>query len=263
MNNSMQTLKTHFLLLLCLPFLLFGCQEQMPLPEKKPELLIYCGITMGKAIQELANRFETNENCLVKIIQGGSGNLYRSILINQSGDLFLPGSESYIDRARSSQLVSGTVAVGTNRATLVVAKGNPLKITADINNLLTPSYRIVLGSAESGSIGKETKRILSAAGIYKQALDRTLYLTSDSKGLSEAIRSRKADLTVNWLATTRWEENRNAVDEISLPVSVAPAHKLILGLLKYSQQDELAKRFMSFAASREGQAVFSSFGLGQ
>lgn len=261
-KTDMPTLRIH-LLLFCLPFLLLGCQEQMPLPEKKPELLIYCGITMGKAIQELADRFEQNESCLVKIIQGGSGNLYRSILINRSGDLFLPGSESYIRKARSAELVTDTATVGTNRATFVVAKGNPLKITTDINCLLDPNYRIVLGSAESGSIGKETKRLLTSAGIYQQALDRTLYLTSDSKGLSEAIRSRKADLTINWLATTRWAENRNAVDAIPLPISVAPSHQLILGLLKYSQQPGLARKFMAFTASPEGQVVFSSFGLGQ
>lgn len=259
----MSMLKTRLLLLFCLPFLLFGCQEQLPLPEEKPELLIYCGITMGKAIQELADRFEQSEDCLVKIIQGGSGNLYRSILINKSGDLYLPGSESYISKAQLSKLVTDTVNVGTNRAAFVVAKGNPLQITADIGNLLQPSYRIVLGSAESGSIGKETKRILTAAGIYQQALDRTLYLTSDSKGLSEAIRSGKADLTVNWLATTRWDVNRWDVDAIPLPSSIAPAHRLVLGLLKYSQQPDLAKKFMVFTASPEGQKVFSSFGLGQ
>ncbi|SHJ11505.1 molybdate transport system substrate-binding protein [Malonomonas rubra DSM 5091] len=253
------------LLLALIPLLLTAssCQEQLPEPEKKPELLIYCGFTMGKAVREIANRFEQQENCQIKMIQGGSGNLYRSILVNRAGDLYLPGSESYIEKARSSNLVTDAVVVGSNRAALVVAKGNPLGISADINNLLSAHYRTVLGSPDSSSIGKETERILSASGIYHQAIDRTLYLTSDSKGLSEAIRSDKADLALNWLATVRWPENLYSVDAIELDPEIAPEHRLLLGLLQYSRHSELARSFMAFAASDEGHAVFADFGLGR
>ena len=75
------------LLLLGIFLLTTGCQEQLPTTDSKKELLIYCGTTMAQPLQELAARFEKQTNCRIKIIQGGSGNLYRSISINQAGDL--------------------------------------------------------------------------------------------------------------------------------------------------------------------------------
>jgi len=238
-----------------------GCQEKSLTLEPKKELLIYCGITMARPISEIAKQFEQTKNCRIKIIQGGSGNLYRSIKVNRAGDLFLPGSESYMERCRTEKLVSERVQVGVNQATLVVAKGNPLGISASLDNLLNHDIRIVLGAAESGSIGKETKRILSQAGIYSEALNRSLFLTNDSKGLSEAIRAGKADLTVNWLATSYWDDNRDAIDAIPLPSSIAPPHNLLLGLLEFSKTPQLAKEFMLLASSPEGQAIFNRYGL--
>ena len=37
------------------------------------ELLIYCGTTMHNAVKELAIRFETENNCVIKIVAGGPG----------------------------------------------------------------------------------------------------------------------------------------------------------------------------------------------
>ncbi|MBW2187947.1 MAG: substrate-binding domain-containing protein [Deltaproteobacteria bacterium] len=82
---------------------LCGCEAQ---PQQQPEtakkeLLIYCGTTMAAAVREVSNIFETQEDCTVKIIKEGSGVLLHSIQINQTGDLYLPGCESYLHQASS------------------------------------------------------------------------------------------------------------------------------------------------------------------
>lgn len=240
-----------------------GCREAPPSAPAKKELLIYCGITMSHAIYDIAKRFEEKEDCIVKIIPGGSGSLYRSILINQAGDLFLPGSAGYIIKGRREKIIRSTVRVGSNQAALIVAKGNPRNISANLRHLLRGDLDIVLGAADSGSIGKETKKILEQAGTYQTAIDRTLFLTSDSKGLTEAIKTGKADLTLNWLATTYWQENSAEIDALRLPEALAPPHQLMLGLLKYARHEQLAKRFMSYASSDEGQEIFTSYGFAQ
>ena len=62
---------------------------------EKARLTIYCGITMTKPISEIANIFQKENNCEIDIIKGGSGNLLKSIELDKSGDIFLPGSNSY------------------------------------------------------------------------------------------------------------------------------------------------------------------------
>ena len=251
------------LIILALFSLLVACDSTAPTPQKKKELLIYCGITMVKPVRELADSFEKQENCIVKIMIGGSGTLYRIIEVNQVGDLYLPGSESYINKTFASGSTIQTKLVGYNRAALVVAKGNPLEISPNISNLTSNEYRVVLGSPDSGSIGKETKNILSRFDLYEQAVDNSLFLTSDSKGLRQAIVENTANLALNWYATTVWQENKESMEALSLAEGVAPKHQLIIGLLKYSKEPELAKRLFDFIGSDAGKKMFIHYGFGQ
>ncbi len=250
-----------FVLLLSF-FTLNGCTNQDPPEPIKKELLIYCGITMTRPMRKIADRIEQQENCIIKIIKNGSDNLYRSIKINQKGDLYLPGSESYIEKCLLEKLVTETVSVGFNRAVFIVAKGNPLNISGNLNSLLNPDYRIVLGTSDSCAIGKETKRVLTQAGIYEQVISQTLYLTSDSADLIKAIADNKADLVVNWYATATWPGNREVMDVLLLDEDMVLPHKLILGLLSFSRQPEIARRFMKLASSPEGREIFADYGFG-
>lgn len=248
------------LLLLAGLLLLCSCQKPEQVNSRK-ELLIYCGITMIRPIQEIADIMEKEQNCTIKITKQGSGTLLNSLKANRVGDLFLPGSESYIKMAIDEGLVCETVFVGYNRAALVVQKGNPLHITSDITNLTNKKYRIILGSAESGSIGKETQRILSQLGIYQQAIDNALFLTADSKGMVKAILDKDADLILNWYATSVWEGNRTHMDGLLLEDTIAPPHKLMLGLLTFSPYPDIARRFMEVAVSPQGKAIFTKYGF--
>ena len=250
-----------FVLLLSF-FILNGCTNQDPPELVKKELLVYCGNTMAKPMRKIADRIEQQEDCIVKIIKNGSGNLYRGIKINQKGDLYLPGRELYIKKCLKEKLVTETVPVGFNRAVFIVAKGNPLNIPGNFNSLLNPDYRVVLGAPESGAIGKETKRVLTQAGIYDQVITQTLYLTTDSVDLTKAIADNKADLSVNWYATATWPENREVMDVLLLDEDVVLPHKLILGLLSFSRKPEIARRFMKLASSPEGREIFADYGFG-
>ncbi len=250
--------------LLCSLFLcLVSCCDEEQESTTQKELLIYCGATMPGPIREIADRFEKQQDCIVKMIIGGSGTLYRSIEVNNSGDLYLPGSESYIQKAQADGWVTETQVVGYNRAALFVAKGNPLGIPAQLDSLLNMDYRTVLGAPDSGSIGRETKRILSKAGIYEQAIDHALFLTSDSKGLRQAIVDGTADLTLNWYATAFWAEGGDQMDVLRLDESIAPSHPLVMGVLKCSTNSELARKFIHLAQSPSGHESFQQHGFGE
>ncbi len=251
---------------LCMPLLLTlaimysqGCSGDTPKPPK--ELLIYCGITMIRPMTELATLFEKQEGCKVIITKGGSGNLLRAIKANQLGDLYLPGSDVYIKQSAKEGLVTESVRVGSNKAVMMVAKGNPKKIPADLMALVSPEYYVVLGNPSSGSIGKETKKILVRRGIFDEVLENVKDLTTDSKDLIKVLRTRSADLVINWYATSVWPENAPYVDVLPIAPQYASEKRLVLGLLATSKYPRLAKKFMALAAGKTGQAIFKQFGL--
>ena len=233
----------------------------LPEREVKKELLVYCGITMADPISEIARIIEKEEDCKIVVVKGGSGNLLRAIETNKVGDLYLPGCDSYIRTCEKKGLVDESVLVGHNCAALLVQKGNPKSISADLINLTKPEYYVVIGDAHSGSIGKETKKILDKRGIYSQVCQNARHLTSDSKDLVTVLKDKEADLVVNWMATSYWPENEPYVDAIEIDEEYAKPKKLVLGLLTFSHHRGIAEKFMQYASSREGKKLFRKYGL--
>ncbi|MEA3332675.1 MAG: substrate-binding domain-containing protein, partial [Pseudomonadota bacterium] len=152
-----------------------GCSEE-PKPQTK-ELLVYCGITMVQPIIEIAKIIEAQEKCRIEILKGGSGHLLKTIIDNQVGDMFLPGSASFMDQARQEKIVKNTVVVGYNQAALMVQKGNPLQITPNLESLTDPRYAVVIANPESCSIGRESRRILENLNLYQNTLCNAIYMT--------------------------------------------------------------------------------------
>ncbi len=251
-----------FCIFLALVFILPSCGKA-PQAEtsKEKQLLIYCGITMVRPISEIKEIIEKRENCRIVVTKGGSGNLLESLELNKQGDLFLPGSDSYIEKAKKEGLVMETALVGYNKAAMMVQKGNPKNIPADLDMLADKSYYVVLGNPDSGSVGHETKKILSKKGIYEKVISNARELTTDSKRLVQVLAEKKADLVINWYATACWPENKDFVDVLPISSEFAETEKLVLGVLKFSQNPDIAKKFLDFASSEEGKAIFNKYGL--
>jgi len=187
--------------------------------------------------------------------------LLRAIKVNRVGDLYLPGSDSYIRTCVEEGLVTDTAFVGYNKAALMVQKGNPKSIPADLASLTDPGYYVVIGDPESGSIGRETQKILDRRGIFAEASANARRLTTDSKDLIRVLKEREADLVVNWYATATWPENEAALTALPIDSRFATPKRLVIGLLKTSRFPEIAKKFMSYATSPEGRAIFGKYGL--
>ncbi|MBN2705403.1 MAG: substrate-binding domain-containing protein [Deltaproteobacteria bacterium] len=255
-----------FLLILLLAFGLqvAGCDSQQYPATKdtgRKEILIYCGMTMIKPIMELVASFEAQEKCNVKLTYGGSNHLLHSIETNQIGDLFFPGKESYVNTLSQSGVVTDSVTLGYNQAALFVQTGNPKNLTSTLSNLIDEHLHVVIGNDSSGSIGRETRRILEKAGIFQEVVDNALYLTTDSKGLVKAIKNKEADLVVNWQAVLYLDDNRKFMTLLPLPPVYVEKQPLVMGLLKFSRDKALARSFMRLAASPAGQDVFKRYGF--
>lgn len=229
---------------------------------KKPvELLIYCGITMIRPMSEIAHRFEKIENVKVAIAQGGSEDLYQSAKKSMLGDIYLPGEPAYRAKHLSEGLLGEYVTVGYNQLALLVRKGNPKKVRGDLRELLREDLLVIIGNAQSGSIGQATRTALEKLGIYQQVLEKAVFLAPDSRSLNLAMKQGEADLIVNWRATGYFSDNSAVLDVIDLPPKAAKPEALLLNLLTFSKQKPLVRRFMKYATSAEGQAIFRKYGF--
>ena len=247
-------------------FVLFlnGCgQSETPkgAQEDKPELLIYCGITMAHPIKAIAKIIEKEQNVTIKISQGGSEDLYTSLNASRKGDIYLPGSASYRKRHLAEGLLGDFVHVGYNQAAMMVPKGNPQGLKADLANLARKDLAVVICNPDSGSIGRESKKMLQKFGNFDAVMDNASNLTTDSRNMNKALKQGEADIIINWRATGFFPENSSLIDVLDLDPKYAKPKKLLLNLLTFSKHPEVAKRFMEYAASPEGQAIFRQYGF--
>lgn len=248
-------------ILLLAALLSAGCGEPPSEADGGKELLVYCGITMIEPMSQIARIIEREQGAKISLIKGGSGNLLKAIQVNGVGDLYLPGSDSYIEEANRLNLVADSRHVGYNKAAMMVRKGNPKGIAPDLGALTSSDYYVVIGNPDSGSIGRETKKILTRAGIFEAVQANAREMTTDSKRLAQVLRNGEADLVVNWFATSTWEENRDFVDVLPIDERFAEKKRLVLAVLNSSRYPQIARRFMEYAASEEGREIFNRYGL--
>ena len=224
-------------------------------------LLIYCGITMVRPITELARTFEQQEKIKISISQGGSEDLYRSVRKSRTGDLYLPGEPSYRTKYLAEGLLGDVKVVGYNQMAIFVSKGNPKKVQPDLKELLRKDLILTIGNAESGSVGLESKTMLDRANLYPKVVSHAAFLMPDSRAINLALKRGDADVALNWRATAFFPDNAPQIDVVDLDPRIAKPQALLLNLLTFSRNPALASKFMAYAASVEGQAVFRKYGF--
>lgn len=229
--------------------------------QASENLLLYCGITMVRPMTDIARLFEKKEKVTIAIAQGGSEDLYQSAKKSSQGDLYLPGEPIFRIKHQPEGLLGPYRVLGFNQMALMVRKGNPKKVKPDLKELLRKDLAVVLGSSESGSVGVEARRILTEAKLYNKVASRAVQMLPDSRSIMIAMKRGEADVTMSWRASGYFPDAIPVVDVLDLPPVVAPPQELQLTLLKFSKNSDMARKFMDFAASPEGQSVFRKYGF--
>jgi molybdate transport system substrate-binding protein len=100
-----------------------------------------------------------------------------------------------------------------------------------------------------------------SAFIYPQVVRSAAFLAPDSRSLVNAMKKGEADITMNWRATSFFADNAAKLDVIDLDPKLVKPQPLLLIQLKSTKNPELAKRFMSYVAGDEGQAIYRKHGF--
>jgi len=229
----------------------------------KDELLFYCGITMVKPMSKIAKIIENKYDVKITILQGGSGDLYDSLSASKKGDLYLPGSESYIKKHLKEGLLGYRKYVGYNQIALFVKKGNPKNIKT-LNDLVREDVIVSLGNPETCSMGRASVKVLKRFGgeeFLEEVEDNVVLYSADSRDFNNLLKSGQIDTGLNWKATAFFPENRGKIDIVSIDERYAPKKKLYLTLLTFSKHKQIAKAFIDYAASKNGQKIMKEYGF--
>lgn len=256
-------MKKLYIFIIIFMFILSCDPYENPLTKNAPkrEILIYSGITMSDAIFELKDIYEKETGCRASVIYGASGYLKSVIEVNRVGDIFFPGYSTYLESMMKEKVISRVIDVGYNKLCFFVEKHNPLMLNGSLDQLKEKNLRVMIGSREAGAVGKETEDLLRKHGMYEDVVLNIRSFTADSKGLSEAIRDKNADIVINWRATGFFKKNQPYMDPVEIDSDYVRKVPIAMGLLKYSVDVECAERFLDLAASETGKKIFNKYGF--
>jgi len=235
---------------------------QTPMPvhgeESNKMLMVYSGAGMRKPMDEIGTLFEQKYGVSVNYNYGGSNTLLSQIELTQQGDVYMPGATMYIERARDKGFVDYEQLVAYHIPVIVVPEGNPANITC-LKDLTKPGVRVVLGDAKAAACGKIANKILEKNGILDAIDANVIARTGTVNELVADICMGTADASIVWKASLAGTENKTDIIEIPKEQNIIKV--IPIGTLTFSENKDMAKKFVDFVTSDEGKAVFEKYGF--
>jgi accessory colonization factor AcfC len=188
---------------------------------------------------------------------GKPEDLLKEIAKFKKGDVFSSGAEYILDDAEDRGLVTkgSRKSLGYRRSVIIVSIGNPAKITS-LKDLCSKNVRV--GIAVEGCLKGLWDDVASKAGLTDQ-IRRNITHHADACGsLMSLIHSDKVDAIFGWNAFQGvWPDT---CEIIELPQNLQVFRSTVAGILSYSKNLKLSKKFVDFLTSPAIRKIYADYG---
>jgi molybdate transport system substrate-binding protein len=230
-----------------------------PTPQATATLTVFAGAASKPALEELARDYQMQRHVKVDVTFGGSGAVLTQFSQEHYGDVYVPGSDDFMDRAEKKD----TVQASTRKAlvylvpTLCVAKGNPKQIKG-LADLARKDVRTVLGDPKSVCLGAIAKSTLEAEGTWTEVSSHLASYATSCENVLQALLLGEADAVVGWDVFAR--QHPDKVESLALPDKYRKARNIPAAVIKWSSQTAAAQAFIDYLAAPEAAQVWEQHG---
>ncbi|HCQ5725614.1 TPA: molybdate ABC transporter substrate-binding protein [Clostridioides difficile] len=224
--------------------------------KEKETLFVYSGAGLKKPMDEIAKKFEKENNVKVEYSYAGSAQLIAQIETSHKGDVFIVGSEPIYSKAFEKELVGEHKTVAHHTPAIVVPKGNPANIQK-LEDLNKDGVKLILGDKESNAIGKTTQKILEKNNL-KSINDNVVSTAATVNEMIVQLTSSKADATI---ATKDSVFGNEDVEVIEIAQDKNIDQLISAGIVNYSDKKDLANKFINYIESDEAKQIFKKYGF--
>ncbi len=227
-------------------------------PQK--ELLVFAGAANLPPLVEAARLYEKSHGAKVRLNFNGSGVVLAQMKLARKGDVYVPGSDDYMEKAikeklvdpKSVRIISWLVPV------INVPKGNPKGIKS-LHDLAKPGIRVGIAAPGSVCLGDVAMEILDRAGL-KDAVGKNIVMhAKDCSDLASQIKLGTLDAIIGWDVFAYWYPD-TPMDNISIPPDVLRVRHIPAAISVFARDKKEAQRFVDFLASNIGKACYTKCG---
>lgn len=226
----------------------------------KKELVLYAGAATKPATDEAIEAFQSKYKATVLVTYGGSGTVLSQMMMSRAGDLYLPGSQDYMDKAEEK----GVVLPETRRIVcylvpcISVPKGNPKGIR-ELRDLAKPGIKVGIGEPKTVCLGDFALEIFKSAGLEEQIMKNVVVHAKSCSDVANLVILKQVDAAIGWDVFERW--NPMEIESVPLrPEEITKTGNVPIAISKYTSDRELAQKFVDFLTSEEGKAIYAKHG---
>ena len=235
-----------------------GFWAVLPEAATAEELFMYCGAGLRQPVDELLDVYRQETGVKVNVEFGGSGQLLARIKATGKGDVFLPGSQFYVDRLKESNEVSFSLPVVLHIPVVAVnkRKAEEIKTFAD---LAKPGVRVGLGDPKAMALGRTAEDILVRSGLKDAILKNTVVRAATVKQLTLYVVNGDVDAAI--ISRADAFQNKKNVVYFDIDPSWFTPEIVTAATLKSSTNPEAARKLAEFLASPRAVEVFGQYGF--
>ncbi|MGK2907010.1 MAG: molybdate ABC transporter substrate-binding protein [Desulfuromonadales bacterium] len=222
-------------------------------------VLVFAGSASQPPLEEAARKFEEASGIAIILHMGGSGTMLSQIQLTGQGDLYIPGSPDYMEKAKTFGLVDNDATIIAYLIpALIVAKGNPHQITG-LQDLVRPGLRVGRAAPDGVCVGLYAHEILEYHAITDQVRSNLRGMVDSCAKAAAMIPLNLVDVVLGWREFASWSPA--AMEAVLLnPEEVPRLAYIPSAVLKHAKNRRGAQAFITFLNSSEGQEIFQKWG---
>ena len=254
---SKTTIKTLATCLLCL-LLVVACRPAGPTTSS--EIIVSAAVSLKDAFVEVAQLNEQRNNTKVHFNFGASGALQKQIESGAPADVFASAGAKQMDELAARNLIVGSTRTDFVRNVLVLVtpvNGVPVASFADLTK--AEIKRIAIGNPKTVPAGQYTEQSFNKQNLLPSIQSKLIY-AEDVRQVLDYVGRGEVDAGVVYAsdvlsAGAKVKEVARATDDSHEPI-VYP-----IAIVKDSQRQEVAQKFIDLVLSAEGQRILAKHGF--
>jgi molybdate transport system substrate-binding protein len=221
------------------------------------KLHVFSAGAVAPPIKKCAEEFKAKLGTEFEFTVNKAEVLMEEIAETKEGDLLTCGSEYILDHAQLKGLVLKETrkGLGSRTSAILVQKGNPKKIKS-MSDLAKQGIQV--GVSVSGCLTGVWDDLATKSGFTEQIRKNTVAYADGCGELMSFINKKKVDAILGWDAFKHL--NMQTMDIIELPKDLQVHRTTAIGVITYSTNKELAKKFIDFLVSEKGKKIYEEYG---
>ena len=223
------------------------------------DVVVSAAASLSNAFSDIGKAYEAKHPSDKVVLNfAASDVLLKQIEQGAPADVFASADEVTMDKASSSKLVDASSRKDFATNTLVLIVGVNAKTPHTLQELTPADYQhIAIGNPDSVPAGRYAKEALDAAILWEKLQPQIVPAQNVRQALDYVARG---EAQAGFVYATDAQTQRDKV-QIAMTVPTATPVRYPIAVTSKSQHADVAKDFVAFVVSPDGEAVLKKYGF--